>query len=272
LTLLDAKARCRALIAVLVLLAGAEARPARADLLDEEDPATAPTKAPTPPSKPGDSGAVKPTQPPTMPTTPTAPKPTKSPSATSGTDVGGGGASGNSAGGSFLAPKNPNKPRPVGREKQPVKFESRGLKGLREKGWVELESQVVVTQGNLRMEADKAQVFYDEAQKDVLKVLAEGNVKISNVDENTGEKLKAYGDQVVFHNKDRTVILEGNARLWRGEDSVIRGKKIVYELDTGWIRADRVAGELSPSAGDSLPQKSAPKSGDKSDKGGGAPP
>ena len=83
-----------------------------------------------------------------------------------------------------------------------------------------------------------------------IKVVADGNVKIFNLDENTGEKLKAFGDQVLFLNKDRVVIMQGNARLWRGEDSMIRGKKITYEMDTGWIKADRVAGELNPSEKD----------------------
>ena len=146
--------------------------------------------------------------------------------------------------------KSKNSKKNQAKSKEPVHFESKGLKGLREKGLVELVDNVVVTQGDLRLEADKAQVFFDEAAHDVVKVIAEGNVKIFNIDENTGEKLKAYGNQVVFLNKERRVIMEGNARLWRGDDSVIRGKKITYEMDTGWIRADRVAGELSPSEKD----------------------
>ena len=132
------------------------------------------------------------------------------------------------------------------KENQPVHFESKGLKGLREKGMVELVDDVIVTQADLKLEAQHAQVFFDEASKDVLKVIADGNVKIYGVDENSGEKFKAFGNQAVFLNKDRIVVLEGNARLWRGEDSVIRSKKITYEMETGWIKADRVAGELVP--------------------------
>ena len=48
------------------------------------------------------------------------------------------------------------------------------------------------------------------------------------------------------------VELEGNARLWRGAD-LVRGKKIIYEMDTGWIRADRVAGEVHPPEKDAKP-------------------
>lgn len=129
--------------------------------------------------------------------------------------------------------------------KQPVQFESKGLQALKEKGTAELIDDVVVTQGTMRMEADKAKIYYDDNVKDVVRVVAEGNVKIFKIDEETGEKIKAFGDRVEFDNKLRTVVLDGNPRLWRGAD-LVRGKKIIYELDTGWIRADRVAGEVHP--------------------------
>lgn len=131
-------------------------------------------------------------------------------------------------------------------KREPVHFESKGLRGLREKGTVELIEEVIITQGELRLEADRAQIYYDEDQKEVVKVVAVGNVKIENVEQSTGEKMKAYSNQVLFNNKDRTVVMEGNARLWRGSQAVIRGKKITYEVDSGWIKADRVAGELQP--------------------------
>ena len=48
--------------------------------------------------------------------------------------------------------------------------------------------------------------------------------------------------------KYNKVILKGNARLWRGPD-LVRGKQITYELDTGWIRAERVVGKVQPGDG-----------------------
>jgi lipopolysaccharide export system protein LptA len=126
-----------------------------------------------------------------------------------------------------------------------VHFESKGLRALKEKGTAELIQDVVVTQGTLRLEADQAKIYYDDDVKDVVRVVAEGNIKIFKVDEESGEKIKAFGDRVEFDNKARTVVLEGNARLWRGAD-LVRGKKITYELDSGWIKADRVAGEVHP--------------------------
>lgn len=206
---------------------------AHADLLDEEASPISSNKAEQDSGKPSSNGQKSPSKdarPSEAVTTPSK----RVGSAPSKTDL----------------TNSKNSKKNQAKSKEPVHFESKGLKGLREKGLVELVDNVVVTQGDLRLEADKAQVFFDEAAHDVVKVIAEGNVKIFNIDENTGEKLKAYGNQVVFLNKERRVIMEGNARLWRGDDSVIRGKKITYEMDTGWIRADRVAGELSPSEKD----------------------
>ncbi len=127
--------------------------------------------------------------------------------------------------------------------KQPVHFESNGARGIRDKGKFELIDNVVVTQGTMRMEADKATVFADQKTNDVKTVHATGKVKLFQEDEETGERLKAFGDKMVFDNVKRTVILSGNARLWRGP-SLIRGKKITYELDTGWIYADKIVGEM----------------------------
>ena len=152
-----------------------------------------------------------------------------------------------------IPPKNPGQPSkgrgPKGKTtaQEPVHFQSIGLNGLREKGMVELLQEVVVTQGEMRLESEHAQVIFDEASHEVRKVIADGKVRISGVDENSGDKFKAFGDKAVFLNSERTVVLEGNAKLQRGEDSVIRSRKITYEMNTGWIRADRVAGEMQAS-------------------------
>ena len=148
----------------------------------------------------------------------------------------------------FPGPKKPmTKSTQSSKEKKPVNFTSQGLKGLREKGLVELVKDVLVTQGDLKIEADNAQVYFSEDTKEVQRIVALGQpVKMSNIDPNSGEKLEAYGNQIVFDNSDRVVHLEGNARIKKGSNSTIKGKKITYELDSGWIRADKVAGEISP--------------------------
>lgn len=105
---------------------------------------------------------------------------------------------------------------------------------------VELSQDVLVTQEDMKLESDYAQVFFDEASHEVTRVVAQGHVRINGVDQNSGEKFRALGERAVFLNSERTVVLDGNAKLWRGEDSVIRSKKITYEMNTGWVRADEL--------------------------------
>ncbi len=200
------------------------ASPAVADLIDEEDPIVVPKPTPSEPDAP--PKATKPGAP-AKPAQPPKPSPSSSVLAPKG---------------GAQAKKKKTGPKDAD---QPVHFESKGLRGLREKGTVELVDDVIITQGSLRMEADHAKVYYNEGIKDVMRVVCKGNVKIYKDDEESGEKIKAFGDQVTFENKKRTVVMEGNARLWRGAD-LVRGKKITYEMETGWIKADRVAGELHP--------------------------
>ncbi len=207
---------------------------AYADLLDEEEEAPVVTPKPAP-DVPEKKPVLKP-----APKIPNSGSTDPSPSSTTQKP-----AVKNPVSGS-TAPGIKNDKDEVGSPREPVHFESKGLRGLREKGTVELIEEVIITQGELRLEAERAKIFYDEGQKEVARVVAEGNVKIFNVERSTGEKMRAFCDKVEFLNKNRTVIMEGNARLWRGTQSVIRGKKITYEIDSGWIKGDRVAGELQP--------------------------
>lgn len=226
--------RCGVLVLAWAMLAPA----ALGDLLDEEDPVVKPAN-PT-----GTSTGAKTS---TGTGTSTTPKDVKKPegSIKEPTPHAKGSAP-TSSNTTVIPPKKAGKQTKGQKDKEPVHFESKGLRGLREKGMVELVQDVIVTQGEMKMEADHAQVFFDEASHEVIKVVAEGNVKVNGVDENSGEKFRAFGNQGVFLNKERTVVMEGNVKLWRGEDSVVRSKKMTYEMNTGWVKMDRVTGELAP--------------------------
>ncbi len=221
----------------IILTWTAFASPLHADLLDEEDPPvkpTTPTATATGTKTSTGTGTSKdPKKPEGSIKEPTPHMKGSAPTSSPNTTV--------------IPPKKAGKPAAKGqKDKEPVHFESKGLRGLREKGMVELVQDVIVTQGDMKMEADHAQVFFDEASHEVIKVVAEGNVKVNGVDENSGERFRAFGNQGVFLNKERTVVMEGNVKLWRGEDSVVRSKKMTYEMNTGWVKMDRVTGELAP--------------------------
>jgi lipopolysaccharide transport protein LptA len=127
-----------------------------------------------------------------------------------------------------------------------VKFWSKSLSGFRDKGSVILEEDVVVTQDDIRLEADKATIYFDQGGKDVREVHAVGSVKFSRVDPDTGDPIKAEGKEAFFSNAKRSVVLKGEPVLHRGSD-IVRGKAIYYDLKNGWVKADRVEGVVQPS-------------------------
>jgi lipopolysaccharide transport protein LptA len=129
--------------------------------------------------------------------------------------------------------------------KQPVHFKSDDVSGIRDKGVIELHRNVEVNQGDFSLNANQAKVFFNQQSDEVETIVASGNIKINKVDPQTGHKVRAYGKEVVFNQKDQTVTLSGDAKLHRGKD-IVRGQRIIYNLTTGWIKAEQVAGVVQP--------------------------
>lgn len=153
----------------------------------------------------------------------------------------------------------PGVPAPKGQEKDkskpkgprrkaaraPIQFESKALQAMKDQNKVMLKEDVIVTQGDFRLEADEATIYFDPGTREANKVIAVGRVKAFKSDPELKQRVKAECNEAVFHNQERKMVLRGNAKLWRGDD-LVRGKQITYELDTGWIKADRVEGVVQP--------------------------
>ena len=181
------------------------------------------------------------------------------------TDEGRTKTSGDSSGHSTVNPAVPQnwssgdqKPVTKSRAKQSkagiVKFWSRSLSGFRDQGSVILEEDVVVTQDDIRLEADKATIFFESKSHDVKEVHAIGSVKFSRIDPDTRQPIRAEGREAVFSNAKRMVTMKGEPVLYRGDD-VVRGKVIYYDLNNGWVKADRVEGVVQPATKKTGPLK-----------------
>ena len=130
-------------------------------------------------------------------------------------------------------------------KRSPVLFESKNLQAMKDQGEVVLKEEVIITQGDFRLEADEATIYFDQKTKEAVKVIASGRVKAFKEDQDLKERVKAECHEAVFYSQERKMILRGNAKLWRGAD-LIRGKKITYDLDTGRITAERIEGVVQP--------------------------
>lgn len=135
-----------------------------------------------------------------------------------------------------------------------VKFWSKSLSGLRSPGSLMLEEDVVVTQDDIRLEADKATIYFEAKSREVREVHAVGSVKFSRVDPDTGQPIKAEGREAIFSNAKRLITMKGEPVLYRGED-IVRGKVIYYDLKNGWVKADRVEGVVQPATKKTGPSK-----------------
>ena len=137
------------------------------------------------------------------------------------------------------------KPSPLEEKKHPVIFEGDQLSGIKRLGTIELHQNVKVNQGDFNLEAKNAKVFFDKATDEVDKVIAKGSVKMSKVDPQTGEMIRAYSQIAEFDAVNQKVELIEKAELIRGED-VIRGQVIIYDLKTGQLKASKVKGVVKP--------------------------
>ncbi len=233
---------------------------ARADIIDDEaeETGTISTKAaepstpPTPTTQPGDTGSkakeVKQGTPPTATSGPAASPAAakKAPPSKSTSTI--------DAASKTSSEKDEKKKKSVSDDssKEPVRFTGGNMQGSLAKGQRTLElvktpsKDLVVTQGDFRLESDKATVFFDKKTDDVFRIEAIGNVKIFKVDPETGKQVRAFAGKVVFFNNERKVVLTQNPKLWRGKEQQLVGKKITYELDTGMIHVDEAEGVMRP--------------------------
>lgn len=134
---------------------------------------------------------------------------------------------------------------------QPIKLQSDGNTTYsRDGGTILMRENVIITQGNLRMQSDQANVFFDPSKKQengekVSRVEIEGHVKVSRFSEDPSERITAHGDRAIFLNASQKVRLVGRARLFKG-GHLIKGREIVYDLQSGLITVDEARGVVQP--------------------------
>lgn len=142
------------------------------------------------------------------------------------------------------------KPAPKKNEKrEPIRIKSDGKSTYsRNGGLIHLERNVVITQGDLRFQADEARVFVREngpTDDNIEKVEVIGNVNVTKFSDDPAEKMSAKGERAFFYNDKRKVTLVGNARLWKG-GHLFKGREISYDLDKDEITVDKAEGVLRP--------------------------
>lgn len=149
-----------------------------------------------------------------------------------------------------LVPQNaePKKSPKEAGAKHPINLRSEGRSTYtKDGGLMILRENVVITQDQLRLQAHEARITVNQESRDapVERVEISGQVKVSKFSDDPKERVIGHGDTAVFENSKQTVRLVGNARLFKG-GHLIRGKEIVYDVQSGLITVDEAQGVVQP--------------------------
>lgn len=125
------------------------------------------------------------------------------------------------------APKPKKKPaRPPGedRKSQVVTIDADQMESLKKEGLVVFTGNVIARQNNSLHYADRMEVYLDERDEKVHRIISTGNVKIITKDCRTGTALRAE-----YYDDEQKVLLIGNAKVWQ-EDNLVTGEQITMFL------------------------------------------
>ncbi len=111
--------------------------------------------------------------------------------------------------------------------KVPIHITSDKLIAYNEEGKYIFTGNVVVTRGELRIKADKMDVYKSKKTKDVEKIVCTGDVVIRKPGE------VARGDRATYIDEEQKIILEGNASAEQkgSELRELHGEKIIIFLN-----------------------------------------
>ncbi len=109
----------------------------------------------------------------------------------------------------------------------PVEVVSESLDVNQADGSAEFIGKVVVTQGQMRLSADRVLVIYDQQAKGIERLEAEGNVLLVN-----GPEAAAEADRADYTIDSGVVILTGNVLLTQGP-STLSSNRATVDLVSG---------------------------------------
>ncbi len=107
---------------------------------------------------------------------------------------------------------------------QPVHIKSDEMEINRKEHKIIFTGRVTAQQGDIQIYADRLVADYSENGKEILSITATGSAKV--VDKNR----VALCGEIFMDNKNRTIIMKDNPKLWEGED-LLEGEEIIYFID-----------------------------------------
>lgn len=121
-----------------------------------------------------------------------------------------------------------NEIKQSGQQTKPIDITSSQLEANLKSHIVTFTGNVVAKQGDVVLYCDTLIAYYDSKNRDITKIVATGDVKITRKD------MIATGNEAVFDNINKLLTLTGSPRVWEGKN-MIEGTKIVLYIGTDKI-------------------------------------
>ncbi len=119
----------------------------------------------------------------------------------------------------------------------PIHIKARQLEAFEKKGLYKLSGNVVVTRGDMRLSADKMDVYRDPETGQLVKIVCLGHVVMRK------DSRVATADKAIYNEKQQKVTLIGNAFVKSARNS-IKSQIIVYYLDRDYAVAQSGKGRV----------------------------
>jgi lipopolysaccharide export system protein LptA len=138
---------------------------------------------------------------------------------------------------------------------QPINIRARSIEANEKTGVSIYKGNVVLTQGSLRVEADRLEVTLRNGQTDLIRAWGKPVRMHSRTD--AGEEIRAKAARVEYHGPQRRIDLYGDAELKRDAD-VFNGAVVHYALDDQRFSAEggdggQVSAVLQPAKREAAP-------------------
>jgi len=105
---------------------------------------------------------------------------------------------------------------------QPIEITAQELEVLQQQRQSIFTGEVVATQGDMTLYAEKLTVFFQQDQDQIKRLEATGKVRVIQLDR------VATADKAVFHQTDDTLVLIGNAEVTQGQNKVSGDEITLY--------------------------------------------
>lgn len=130
---------------------------------------------------------------------------------------------------------------------QPIEIDADSLEVFQKEKKAIFDGNVIAKQGTMRLRSDKMTVYYggEERRNDtnsIKKIEVAGNVFLASPRET------AKGSSGYYDTQNNIVLLVGNVVLTRGEN-VIKGNRLVYDIDAGQSRMESTQNPADTSNG-----------------------